>query len=1048
VRSATATGLRGAWQRGVGALNRGAAHLGGQGVLARGVRPSGLLQRMVSEEASLLSRGAAHAMAQTAENFVQSLPSTAMAVALDDNTWSGPGSPLFNLLSGTAQGLGPGLVMGLGMSGASAGFGRIREAMAMPRLGVGTHLRLPERVAPGSADYNARLSDWQVTHPGRPEAEFQAHIDREFHGAMREVEYQQAVRREVAAQLEDALPPGDRSLAAELPVTVVSDFEFRRVNQWRSGDATVVVHDGQVHVVVREGASPPAVRAQLEAHMTTLRNVEPGSGGRVGDPRAALPRDLRGRLPVDIDPELPPRTVRVEHDPLPRIVVGPGARAADIRLHVETARNVLQLHGAYGRVRHLLDGFADWAFLHGEPPPGTRAWEARQELRKLPDILEARMREASNPDLTIRQRAEIEAEVAHLREQLATHTRTLAEMDLSPGRGFIAAEGRVVPPRAELDAAHQRWLDQMRAAIRGEGPPPLPWRGPEPQLDAQGTWRGHDPAEAYAAYRRALSEGGNQYEAILTRDRMTGEYHVMLGRENSVAPPAGGVGRSWETVMHFHPNAEGALRYTLPAQQDLRLAMMALFADAHPSGTPHVEFVESIINGERTRVAIVVDEHGMRLEIGRGAAGLGGPVAVSEVVPIGTLDDYLVWWHTQHEGTPVARGDPTDDRWVPPESQAYRDLMRGAARAMGDPELARRIEASAPEHAGIPAAPHTMAGDVSSTPMVPGGRTVAEARVRSREGREAHLRTAEERVQAADARADSARQRVAAAEARGAEARASLPELEARRRAAGEDVATAPAAGRAEADLARRRAAHELNEARKTVGRARAEAARAREDLHRALSEASAARGEHAAMRATHDEIARIDAERGRILAQHGWMTPPTSHPDHARLTALDTQIDGLRARMRQQVTLAENLATWRTHEGFVSASLRVENPGALVAEQVRLVVTLSDGRRVLIIPDNLIRTDEGTFRIVDAKFSESASIARDGSTPGYTVGQSLAYAEIARGEIGPVSVAGETSASKIRLSDGSELVLEPEIEIHTNNPDGSVRVVPYVPPP
>ena len=114
----------------------------------------------------------------------------------------------------------------------------------------------------------------------------------------------------------------------------------------------------------------------------------------------------------------------------------------------------------------------------------------------------------------------------------------------------------------------------------------------------------------------------------------------------------------------------------------------------------------------------------------------------------------------------------------------------------------------------------------------------------------------------------------------------------------------------------------------------------------------------------------------------------------------------------------------------------------------MRLLVTLSDGRRVLIIPDNLIRTDEGTFRIVDAKFSESASIAREGSTPGYTVGQSLAYAEIARGEIGPVSVAGETSASKIRLSDGSELVLEPEIEIHTNNPDGSVRVVPYVPPP
>lgn len=441
VRSATATGLRGAWQRGVGALNRGAAHLGEQGLVTRGLRPNGVLQRMVSEEASLLSRGAAHAMAQTAENFVQSLPSTVMAVALDDNTWSGPGNPLVNLISGTAQGLGPGLVMGLGFSGASAGFGHLRGALAMPRLGVDTHLRLPERVAPGTPEYHARMTEWQVTHPGRPEAEFQAHIDREFHGAMREAEYQQAVRREVATQLEDVLPPGDRALAAELPVTVVSDLEFRRINNWRGGDATVAVRDGQVHVVVREGASPHAVRAQLESHMSTLRDVEPGTGGRVRDPHAALPRDLRGRLPIEIDPDLSPRSVRVVHDPVPRIVAGPGARAADIHAHVETARNVLQLHGAYGRVRHLLDRFADWAFLHGEAPTGTRAWEAQQELRKLPDIIQWRMREATHPDLTAHQRAQLDLEVKDLQRQDLKYQREFREFDLSPGRGFIAAEG-------------------------------------------------------------------------------------------------------------------------------------------------------------------------------------------------------------------------------------------------------------------------------------------------------------------------------------------------------------------------------------------------------------------------------------------------------------------------------------------------------------------------------------------------------------------------------------------------------------------------------
>jgi hypothetical protein len=719
VRSATATGLRGAWQRVVLSLNRSAARMGETGLLTRATKPIPILQRMAAREASVLSRGAANVMAQSAENFIQSLPSTALSVALDDNTWKGPGNPVLNFLSGTAQALGPGMVMGLAMSGAHSAAGKVRGIFAGPRLGAGTHLRFPEIPLRGTPEYHARFTEWQATHPGRPEAEFQTHVQREFETAVRAAEAQQAVRRDVATQLEEALPPADRGIAAEIPVTVVSGLEFRSVNNWRAGDATVVVRDGQVHIVVREGAPPHAVRAQLEAHVERLRNlVEPGTGGRVRDPRGALPRDLRGRITVDIDADLPPRTVRVVTDPVPRIVAGPGARAADIRLHVQTARNVLQLHGAYGRVRHLLDRFADWAFLHGEPPAGTRAWEARQELRKLPDVIEARMHESVNPDLTAHQRAEIEADIAHLREQVAAHRAALAEMDLNPGRGFIAAEGRTIPTRAELEAAHQSWVDQMRAAIRGEGPPPPPWRGPEPQLDRNGSWRGHNPAEAYAAYRAALREGGGKYEAIITRDRVTGEYQVMLGRQGSVSPPAATTGRSWETVMHYHPNLEGALRYTLPAQQDLWQAMISRFAEGHPPGTPHVEFVESMINGERTRVAIVVDQNGMHLEIGRHAAGTAGPVAVTEKVPINSLEDYLKWWKSQDAGTPLPKpSEPSDTRWVAPGSQEHRDLMHAASEELGHADVTKRIEAESPERAGVPAEPRTMAGEAANKPV-------------------------------------------------------------------------------------------------------------------------------------------------------------------------------------------------------------------------------------------------------------------------------------------------------------------------------------------
>jgi hypothetical protein len=46
------------------------------------------------------------------------------------------------------------------------------------------------------------------------------------------------------------------------------------------------------------------------------------------------------------------------------------------------------------------------------------------------------------------------------------------------------------------------------------------------------------------------------------------------------------------------------------------------------------------------------------------------------------------------------------------------------------------------------------------------------------------------------------------------------------------------------------------------------------------------------------------------------------------------------------------------------------------------------------------------------------------------------------------VRVVSENSANKIGLSDGDDIQLDTHIEIHTNNPDGSVRVMPYAPPP
>jgi hypothetical protein len=280
-------------------------------------------------------------------------------------------------------------------------------------------------------------------------------------------------------------------------------------------------------------------------------------------------------------------------------------------------------------------------------------------------VIEARARELQDPNLTEHERAELHADIAHLQEQIAIHERTYAEMDLEPGRGFVAAEGRPVRELPALDAEHAAWTEQMRSFVRGEGPPPPPWTGPEPHLDSQGSWRGFDVREAHAAYKAAIAEGGGAYEAGIFRDRLTGEYTVLLGRRGSVAPPGELPGRSWETVAHFHPNQEGSVRFTLPAQQDVWLAMLA--SVQHEQGArPHIEFVDSVLDGRPTRVAIIADSTGMRMELGVGVLGRDAPSAMPIRDP---GEGYYRWWGSHDAGGPaprVARDEGTT--WVPPGS--------------------------------------------------------------------------------------------------------------------------------------------------------------------------------------------------------------------------------------------------------------------------------------------------------------------------------------------------------------------------------------------
>lgn len=204
----------------------------------------------------------------------------------------------------------------------------------------------------------------------------------------------------------------------------------------------------------REEGAPPSGRPGNRA------DTAAGAGERPAPPAAAQPAarsdlpDLRRGLPGDLaamhitrdtSPDFGRRGVHVEYTAEGGIItdislrVGPEATFREIAEHVATIRSMQRYQGLSGRVRALLDRITAWLTRNPGAGPGTRAWEARLELEKLPPIIEARAREMADPATTRARRAELELELADLEWQLARHA---ADVDsAAAGQGFVAAEG-------------------------------------------------------------------------------------------------------------------------------------------------------------------------------------------------------------------------------------------------------------------------------------------------------------------------------------------------------------------------------------------------------------------------------------------------------------------------------------------------------------------------------------------------------------------------------------------------------------------------------
>ena len=166
-----------------------------------------------------------------------------------------------------------------------------------------------------------------------------------------------------------------------------------------------------------------------------------------------LPANPRDEVPVIKDDALPGSTVHLEYELdadgfLTQIKVRAGktAKAQHIAAHVPALTEMKKYEQAAGTAANLYRRIKHWyaRVFKGDPPPGTPAWEAMQEVRKLNYIIEGRINGLISKTGAIDPQR-ITKEIQDLSAQLNKHQRAFEEFVTNPGlaRGFIAATDNI-----------------------------------------------------------------------------------------------------------------------------------------------------------------------------------------------------------------------------------------------------------------------------------------------------------------------------------------------------------------------------------------------------------------------------------------------------------------------------------------------------------------------------------------------------------------------------------------------------------------------------
>jgi hypothetical protein len=389
-------------------------------------------------------------------------------------------------------------------------------------------------------------------------------------------------------------------------------------------------HDATPVPNLHEGADIPA---HSEGTSREVIAVEPGHPSDFPELSRGLPSDLAGSLPIvrDTSTDFGATTVRVEYSTDAHGVitdlqlrVGRRATARHIAEHVRTVRTMQRYQGLSGRVRILVERIGAWLRLHPEAGPGTRAWEAKLELEKLPSIIEARARELIDPATTAARRAELEAEIHDLESQLAEHSAAVESFLVEPGRGYVAAEGRSAGAAEAQRRDYPRLPDptitatdgtpmgeyiwryrngELEVINRGEGPkmiydraigefrPDTMSRDPEPRFVESTTLReaydalgGFEPNSDFGSFTQMLIREGlaPNHDALITQLQAPG-------------------GLTYRTVRH---NLKERYRQNLIdfLVDPVRLSVTSAYTMARRRGMNHIDALRAASHAEMLRV--------------------------------------------------------------------------------------------------------------------------------------------------------------------------------------------------------------------------------------------------------------------------------------------------------------------------------------------------------------------------------------------------------------------------------------------------------------